>query len=155
MEELSISSPRVSEGILIGDELAYWAGFTSGKIIVQLNDGQRREFKIGKGTQGTIPPIGSLISINHTLGNFPEVIGLETLDSSKHMAIDNIHEPLLVLGRTIGVAILVLTDILLGFALIVMGLLYLDDGLLAPTIYVASGIPFVLLGYFLWFFTGD
>jgi len=63
MEDSPVLPLETTEGILTGHEVAEWAGFVSGKLIVKKKDGTRQEFRFGKESQGFIPKIGSLVSI--------------------------------------------------------------------------------------------
>jgi len=145
----------ITEGILIGHELAEWAGFVSGKIIVQKNDGTRIEFRFGKESQGTIPKIGSLVSIQHPLGILPEISRISFL---KQTDIYRGHDSLLdsiLMGRSMGVVLLVLAAILGGLTIILVGLFWEGRDSAALSIFGICGASYMLIGYLIWNYTGD
>lgn len=155
MDDSSLLQPMTTEGVVIGHELAEWAGFISGRVIIKKNDGTRVEFRFGKESQGTIPKIGSLVSIQHPVGIHPEVIkisflGLRDIYKGNDSFLDSI-----LMGRSSGVSLIVLAAIGGGLTMILIGLLSAGRTLPALVIFGLCGVLYVIIGYLLWIFTGE
>jgi len=155
MEDSPLLPLVTTEGILIGHELAEWAGFVSGKIIVKKNDGTRIEFRFGRESQGTIPKIGSLVSIQHPMGILPEISRITFLEQTDlYRGHDSFLDTLL-MGRSVGVVLLVLAAILGGFTIILAGLFWDGRNSSALVIFGICGISYISIGYLVWNYTGD
>jgi hypothetical protein len=156
MENPSKVPSITTEGTLIGHELGQWAGFPSGKLIVQREDGLRVEFRFGKESQGTIPEIGSRLLIEHPLGYLPEIIRISFIERSdiyKEEA-DSFTDSLF-FGKSNWVTFLVVTEVCVGLAMIILGLISGERSPSAPMIFGLCGIPHIIIGYLLWFYTGE
>ncbi|MGY5871531.1 MAG: hypothetical protein RTV72_04725 [Candidatus Thorarchaeota archaeon] len=156
MENQNTLQSIITEGTLIGHELGEWAGFTSGKLVVKKKDGVRVEFRFGKQSHGIIPKIGSFVSIEHPSGNFPEITKITFIESSDiyKEETDSFLDSLF-LGKSNGVSLLVLTEVCVGFAMILFGLISGERNAHAPVIFGLCGIPHIIIGYLLWFYAGE
>ncbi len=155
MEDTPQIPLTTTEGILIGHELAEWAGFVSGKIIVKKSDGTRKEFRFGKESQGTIPKIGSRVSIQHRQGILPEIQRITFLEQMDiYRGYDSFLDSLL-MGRSVGVVLLVLAAILGGITVILAGLFWEGRNTPALAIFGICGASYMLIGYLVWNYTGD
>ena len=155
MEIPVTSTTIVTKGTLIGHVLGEWDGFTFGKLIIERLDGVRIEFRFGKESQGTIPRIGSLVTVEHTSGILPEISKLVLIEDSDDSRHRSCYAPSLILGRSVGVGLFVLADFTLGFVLILMGFMAHERYPLTSVIYVLCGVPHIAISYLLWYFTGD
>lgn len=158
MEEGEVSSSMHTTGILLGHEIGEWAGFKSGKLIVKRADGIRKELRFGKESRGSIPKIGSLVEIEHSTDNFPEIFTIDCIAEYENTLNKDEAERFtssLFLGRSTGVSVLVLTEILAGISVIFLGLLAGQTEQAAPLIYGLCGVPHIIIGYLLWYYTGE
>ena len=153
MENPTIISYPTTEGTLIGHELGEWAGFTAGRLIVERQDGIRVEFRFGKDSEGVIPAIGSIVSIQHSIGPLPEIININSLeDTDIYQRTDSFLDSIL-LSRSSGVMLLVLAAICSGLTMILVG--FNSGELLAQLILGTCGVSYMSIGYLLWYFTGE
>jgi hypothetical protein len=154
MEDSPLIPLTTTEGVLIGHELAEWAGFVSGKLIVKKNDGTRVEFRFGKDSRGTIPKIGSLVSIQHPSGILPEIYKISFLEQVDLYKSNDSFLDSILMGRSIGVLLLVLSAICGGLIIILAGILWDGRESHAVAIFGACGVVYIMIGYLVWNYTG-
>ncbi|MFW9844921.1 MAG: hypothetical protein ACFFEV_10120 [Candidatus Thorarchaeota archaeon] len=148
----------VTTGILLGHEIGEWAGFKSGKLIVKMKDGNRKELRFSQRSSGGIPKIGSIVEIEHTVDIFPEILTIECIDDDKSRLYKEgaqAYASTLFLGRSHGVNLLVFTLIFAGIATILLGLLSGATEAAAPLIFGLCGVPYIILGYLIWIYAGE
>ena len=148
----------VSSGILIGHEIGEWAGFTSGRLIVKRDDGERIDFLFGKESCGEIPKIGSLVAIEHTAGVRPEILKIELVDgkeSTLYKEAAEYYGSSLFLGKPNAIAVFVIIEVILGLWIILLGLTRGEAGSMAPLILGLCGAPHIVIGYLLWNYAGE
>jgi len=148
----------ITIGTLIGLEIGEWAGFSSGRLIVKIDDGNRVEFRYGRESRGTIPKIGSLITIEHTRAMLPEILNIELISEHKSTFYEDLSESYassFFLGRPISLMGFVLAEGIIGFILILMGLLSGTSHRMAPIIFGLCGTPHIIIGYVLWYYGGQ
>lgn len=158
MDESAVPPSILTEGILIGHELGEWAGFKSGRLVVKKNDGMRIEFRFGKESRGKVPRIGSLVTIEHTSGYLPEIFTIECVTKKEISLYKDGAETFassLFLGRSTGVNLLVLTEVITGIVVIMLGLLSGQTEQSAPLIFGLCGAPHIIIGYLIWYYSGE
>jgi len=157
MESQNPSKVTITTGILIGLEIGEWAGFTSGKLTVKEDDGGRIELRFGRESRGVIPEIGSLIEAEHTKGVFPEILNLEVIsvpESTFYQDISETYASSLFFAELNSLVTCVLTEVIIGFLVILMGLFWGLSNPMAPIIFGLCGIPHIIIGYMLWNYGG-
>lgn len=152
------SMVTTTTGILIGLEIGEWAGFPSGRLVVRRNDGRRMEFRYGKESRGLIPKIGGLIAVEHTKGTFPEILKIEIITEPKsnfYQDVSKGYDSSFLWGRPTGLVLIVFTEVIIGFLLVLVGLSERIAKPMAPVIYGLCGIPHIIIGYVLWYYGGQ
>ncbi|MHA2026312.1 MAG: hypothetical protein ACW98U_10475 [Candidatus Thorarchaeota archaeon] len=158
MEDQTKIPLLVTTGILIGTEIGEWAGFSSGRLTVKRDDGERTEFRFGKESRGVIPKIGSLVAIEHTADVCPEILKIELVDGNGGTLYKEAAEyygSSLFLGKPNSIAVFVIIEVILGLWTILIGLTWGKTGSMAPLIIGLCGAPHIIIGYLLWNYTGE
>ena len=155
MEDSPLMSLTTTEGVLVGHELAEWAGFTSGRIFVEKKDGTRFEFRFGKDSRGIVPKIGSIVSVQHSLGICPEIIKIDFVEKIELYKGTNSLLDSLLMGRSTGVAMIVLAAMGGGLTMILFGLLTGGRTPFSLVVFGLCGVSYIIIGYLVWVFTGE
>ena len=146
-------------GVVLGHNINEWAGFKAGRIILKREDGIRQEVKFGKTSCGNIPPIGSYVRITYSGDVLLEVVNIEVLEKGavtiKERA-NTYHEGLsLIAGRPSNAVLIVITVIVGGFCLILLGIIHSFEKPFALPIYGITGLFFIGFGVILWNHLGE
>ena len=69
-------------GTIFGADLSEMAGVSFGTIIIETRDGDRMKFQITKDTEGSVPPIGSIISVVYVGDEMFRAVKIRTVQAS-------------------------------------------------------------------------
>ncbi len=153
MKARNSDAATVTTGILIGHEIGEWAGVTFGRLILKKDDGERSELRLGRESLGEIPKIGSLIAVEHTKGTLPEILKIEIIKEPKstfHQAISKPYESSLFFAELNSLVMCVLTEVIIGLLVILMGLFSGLSDPMALIIFGLCGIPHIIIAYLIW-----
>ncbi|MGY5876557.1 MAG: hypothetical protein RTU30_12485 [Candidatus Thorarchaeota archaeon] len=157
MDNHRINSTCITIGILLGHEIGEWAGFKAGPLTIRTEDGEKLHLRYGRETRGSVPPVGSHVSVEYTLGTLAEVVEITLFAddvSEFYKKSLQSYESTLLWGRPKGSVALAITEILAGIGIVLIGISLGATKAMAPFIMGIFGAPHVLIGLVLWEYAG-
>jgi hypothetical protein len=146
-------------GTVIGLEMADWAGFKSGRILLTTASGMRHEFRYGRNSVGNLPEIGDQVEIEYTGSHLFEVSILRTLNDQSitisDRAITYAAGLNLIAGRPKAAAVFSISETLVGIALCIIGVISGVMKPAAPYIFGIVGIFQICLAGIVWEYTKE
>ncbi|MHA1909944.1 MAG: hypothetical protein ACW98Y_21810 [Candidatus Thorarchaeota archaeon] len=157
MKNHPAKSIQQTKGILLGHEIGEWAGFKAGPLTIRTEDGQKMNLRYGRESRGIVPPVGSRVSIEYTLGVLPEVLELSLVEEKGieiYSEEAESYASTLLWGRPKGSVAIAVTEVLAGIWIILIGLSLGAAKEMAPYIFGIFGAPHIIIGLALWEYAG-
>jgi len=151
--------PRSIVGTVIGLEMADWAGFKSGRIVLRTTSGIRNEFRYGRNSAGNLPEIGDQVDIEYFGSHLFEVSTIKILNHQRVTASDRARTYAagltLIAGRPKTAAVFSISETLVGIVLCIIGVITGVTKPAAPYIFGVVGVFQILLALIVWEYTRE